>query len=69
MRDPIDEIERMMKLRGLRRADMMDVFGTRARACEIMTRKRSLTLRMIRTLNSRYRMSAAKLIAEYRLSE
>ena len=66
--DTIDEIEKMMFRRGLRRKDLLCVFGTTARASEILTRRRPLTLAMIRVLVRRFRMSAVKLIQEYPLN-
>jgi HTH-type transcriptional regulator / antitoxin HigA len=42
----------MMEQRGLTRCDMEPMIGSRARVAEVLNRKRSLTLPMIRRLAS-----------------
>ncbi len=50
--DPVDYIKYIMEQRGMRQRDMIAVFGTRQRASDILTRKRALTLPMIRRLHN-----------------
>ena len=67
MSDPVDLIEAMMIHWKLSRADLIDVFGTRSRACEVLARKRKLNLRMIRRLVDWYGLPAELLIQDYEL--
>ncbi len=48
--DPIDFIRFMMEQKGLKVRDLAECFGTTSRAYEVLNRKRSLTLGMIRRL-------------------
>jgi HTH-type transcriptional regulator/antitoxin HigA len=48
--DPIAAIEFMMEQKGLTRRDLEPAIGSRGRVSEIMTRKRPLTLPMVREL-------------------
>ena len=49
--DPISAIEFMLKQKGLSRRDLEPAIGSRGRVSEVMTRKRPLTLPMVRALN------------------
>lgn len=49
--DPIDAIQFRMEQQGLTRKDLEPLIGTRARVAEIMTRKRNLSIDMIRRLH------------------
>ena len=48
--DPISAIEFMMEQKGLTRRDLEPAIGSRGRVSEILTRKRPLTLPMVRAL-------------------
>lgn len=48
--DPIDAIRLRMKQKNLRQRDLVPMIGSRGRVSEILARKRSLTLPMIRRL-------------------
>lgn len=48
--DPIDAILFRMEEKGLKQADLVPYFGTRSRVSEILSRKRPLTVPMIRAL-------------------
>jgi HTH-type transcriptional regulator/antitoxin HigA len=48
--DPIDAIQFRMQEQGLRQADLVQYFGTRSRVSEVLSRKRPLTVHMIRSL-------------------
>ena len=50
--DPIAAIEFMMEQKGLTRRDLEPAIGSRGRVSEVLTRKRPLTLPMVRTLSA-----------------
>jgi HTH-type transcriptional regulator / antitoxin HigA len=50
--DPIEAIRFAMEQRGLTRRDLEPFIGSRARVAEVLNRKRSLTLPMIRRLHT-----------------
>jgi HTH-type transcriptional regulator/antitoxin HigA len=62
--DPIDAIEFRMAMQGLRQKDLVPILGSRSRVSEVLGRKRSLTLQMIRSLSTGLGISAEVLIAE-----
>jgi HTH-type transcriptional regulator/antitoxin HigA len=49
--DPIAAIEFMLEQKGLTRRDLEPAIGSRGRVSEVMTRKRPLTLPMVRALS------------------
>jgi HTH-type transcriptional regulator/antitoxin HigA len=51
--DPIDAIKFRMEQMGLTRKDLEPLIGSRARVAEVLNRKRSLSIDMIRRLNDR----------------
>lgn len=60
--DPIAAIEFRMEQQGLTRKDLEPIIGSRARVSEVMTRKRPLTVAMIRRVRSELGISADLLI-------
>jgi len=60
--DPIAAIEFRMEQQGLSRKDLESFIGSRARVSEVLTRKRSLTLPMVRRLKQGLGISADLLI-------
>jgi HTH-type transcriptional regulator / antitoxin HigA len=60
--DPIAAIQFRMEQQGLTRKDLEPLIGSRARVSEIMTRRRSLTLAMIRRVRDELGISADVLI-------
>src|SRR6202521_1663928 len=60
--DPIEAIKFRMEQLGLSRKDLEPLIGTRTRVAEILNRKRSLSIGMIRRLNERLGISAEVLI-------
>ena len=64
--DPIDAISFRMEALGLRRHELEPYIGSRARVSEVLTRKRSLTLAMIRKLHQNLGIPAEILIGEPR---
>jgi HTH-type transcriptional regulator / antitoxin HigA len=63
--DPIEAILYYMDTRGLSRRDLESCLGSRARVSEVLSRKRSLTLEMIRKLNKELGIPAEILIQPY----
>lgn len=60
--DPVAAILFRMKQQGLRQKDIADLLGGKNRASEILSRKRSLTLPMIRALHRKLEIPAQLLI-------
>jgi HTH-type transcriptional regulator / antitoxin HigA len=60
--DPIEAIKFRMEQQGITRKDLEPLIGTRARVAEVMNRKRSLSIDMIRRLHEGLGISAEILI-------
>jgi HTH-type transcriptional regulator/antitoxin HigA len=60
--DPIEAIEFRMEQQGLTRKDLEPIFGSRNRVSEVLNRKRSLSIGMIRRLHDELGISAEVLI-------
>ena len=60
--DPIEAIKFRMEQQGLTRKDMEEIIGTRTRIAEVLSRKRGLSITMIRRLHERLGISAEVLI-------
>jgi HTH-type transcriptional regulator/antitoxin HigA len=60
--DPVEAIKFRMEQQGMTRKDLEDIIGTRTRIAEILNRKRSLSIGMIRRLHDRLGISAEVLI-------
>ena len=60
--DPIEAIKFRMEQQGLSRRDLEPIIGTRTRVAEVLNRKRSLSIGMIRRLHDRLGISAEVLI-------
>ena len=67
--DPIEAIRFRMEQQGLTRKDLEPLLGTRARVAEIMNRRRSLSIDMIRRLHEQLGISAEVLIRPTRDNE
>lgn len=63
--DPIEAIYYYMESRGWSRRDLESCLGSRARVSEVLSRKRPLTLKMIRKLNQELGIPAEILIQPY----
>ncbi|MEE4378243.1 MAG: transcriptional regulator [Candidatus Competibacteraceae bacterium] len=63
--DPIEAIKHRMEALGLERKDLEPFIGGRGRVAEILTRKRPLTLAMIRRLSAGMHIPADVLIQPY----
>jgi HTH-type transcriptional regulator / antitoxin HigA len=62
--DPIEAIRIRMEQKNLRQRDLEPMIGSRARVSEVLSRKRSLTLPMIRRLSKGLDLGADVLIRE-----
>jgi HTH-type transcriptional regulator / antitoxin HigA len=60
--DPIEAIKFRMEQQGLTRKDLEGLIGTRTRVAEILNRKRSLSISMIRRIHKGLGISADVLI-------
>jgi HTH-type transcriptional regulator / antitoxin HigA len=60
--DPVTAIQFRMEQQGLKRRDLEPLIGSRARVSEVLTRKRNLTLEMIRRVKCGLGISADLLI-------
>ncbi|HHU34713.1 MAG TPA: transcriptional regulator [Bacteroidetes bacterium] len=66
--DPIEAIKIRMEELQLKQVDLIEVFGSKSRASEVLNRKRKLTLEMIRNLTKRMNLSPNLLISDYQLA-
>lgn len=65
--DPIALLEFAMEQRGADRTDLEPMIGTRGRVSEVLTRKRPLSLTMIRKLKVEWNLPADVLVRTYSL--
>lgn len=65
--DPIEAILYHLESRGLSRRDLEPCIGSRARVSEVLNRKRSLTMEMVRKLHSVLGIPSDILIQPYQL--
>lgn len=65
--DPVEAIIHQMESQGLSRKDLIPFLGSRARVSEVLTKKRSLSINMIRKLQKGLGISAEILVKPYRL--
>lgn len=64
--DPIDALLFRMEQQGLRQKDIADIMGGKNRASEVLSRKRPLTVPMIRALHEKLGIAAELLVQEPR---
>lgn len=62
--DPIDAIRFRMEQQGLRQKDIAPLLGGKNRASEVLSRKRSLTMPMVRALHTKLDIPLGLLIRE-----
>jgi len=67
--DPIALLEFAMEQRGADRSDLEPMIGSRGRVSEVLTRKRSLSLAMIRNLKATWELPADVLVRSYPLKK
>jgi HTH-type transcriptional regulator/antitoxin HigA len=63
--DPIAAVQFMMEQKGLTRRDLEPAVGSRGRVSEVLTRKRPLTLPMVRALATLLDIPADVLVQDY----
>jgi HTH-type transcriptional regulator / antitoxin HigA len=66
--DPIEAIKFRMDQVGMTASDLGEVLGYRSRPSEILSRRRKLTLPMIRNLHHKLRIPADVLLQDYSLT-
>jgi len=65
MPDPIEAIKFRMEQMGMKQKDLAEVVGFKSRVSEILSKKRKLTLGMIRKLNTTLHIPTEVLIQDY----
>jgi len=63
--DPIEAIKFRMEQTGMTKKELAEVLGYKSRVSEIFSRKRKLTLRMIRNLHDKLKIPYKSLITDY----
>jgi HTH-type transcriptional regulator/antitoxin HigA len=63
--DPIAAIQFRMEQKGLTQKDLSVIIGYKSRVSEILSRKRKLTLKMIKNLHEKLNIPYESLIADY----
>ncbi len=67
--DPVEAIRFRMEQQGLTRKDLEPMIGPRNRVADVLNRKRSLSIDMIRQLHARLGISAEVLIQPSRMDK
>ena len=67
--DPIEAIKFRMEQAGMDRSDLEPYIGSRARVSEVLSRKRALSISMIRKLHKALGIPPTVLISEYQLKQ
>lgn len=67
--DPIEAIKFRMEQAGMDRSDLEPFIGSRARVSEVLSRKRALSISMIRKLHKALGIPPTVLISEYQLKQ
>ncbi len=65
---PVEMIRHRMRTAGYTQADLATLLGSRARASEVLARRRRLTLPMIWKLSRAWKIPAEALVAPYKLA-
>lgn len=63
--DPIEAIKFRMEQMGMSNQDLAEIIGYKSRVSEIFSRKRKLSLKMIRNLHEKLNIPYESLIADY----
>jgi len=63
--DPVEAIKFRMEQMNMSRQDLADIIGYKSRVSEIFSRKRKLTLKMIRNLHDKLKIPYESLLKEY----
>lgn len=67
--EPIELIKAHMEMFGRTQADLAELFGSRPRASEVLNKRRTLTVDMIRRLHKEWGIPADCLVEPYHLME
>lgn len=65
MPDPIEAIKFRMEQMGMKQKDLAEIFGFNSRVSEVLSKKRKLTLTMIRKLSATLHIPTDVLVQEY----
>ena len=63
--DPIEAIKFRMEQMGLRKTELTDILGYKSRVSEILSKKRKLSLKMIRNLHDKLKIPYEALMSDY----
>lgn len=63
--DPVEAIKFRLEQLNLDTGELAKILGSKSRASEILSRKRKLSISMIRTLHTKLNIPASSLIADY----
>ena len=63
--DPIEAIKFRMEQMGLNNQDLAEIIGYKSRVSELFSKKRKLTLKMIRNLHEKLKIPYESLITDY----
>ena len=63
--DPVEAIEFHMEQNGFRQKDLAAVLGSKSRASEVLKRRRSLSVRMIRQIHAAWSIPLKSLISTH----
>lgn len=69
MPDPIEAIKFRMEQMGIKQKDLVEAVGFKSRVSEVLSRKRKLTLEMIRELSTYLSIPTDVLIQEYSIAQ
>lgn len=61
--DPVEAIEYLMEERKLKQSDLIKIFGSKSLVSEVLSKKRELTLKMIKALHNYFGIPYEILIA------
>ncbi len=63
--DPVEAIKFRMEQMGMSKQDLAEIIGYKSRVSEIFSRKRKLTLKMIKNLHEKLKIPYESLITDY----
>ena len=63
--DPIEAIKFRMEQMDMKKSDLAEIIGYKSRVSEILSRKRKLTLNMIRNLHDKLKIPYESLLSDY----
>ena len=63
--DPIEAIKFRMEQMDMKKSDLAEIVGYKSRVSEILSRKRKLTLKMIRNLHNKMKIPYDSLLSDY----